>query len=642
MRWTAALCCLLAAVVSAQAQDSSEKVRGRDDWIDELKLDTRTLLSGTWNCTLDSTTCTGTSGDAATELDDGDSILLYDGTYWRSYRVDGEPSGANTFERSEPAGDARYDAINSSALYQLNTGLTATLLPVMDGAGTASGMSLSTAGIGADQVSTDEIHNLTEDDVTHSWGDGTPEGSVTADPGSLYIDYTNAVVYLKESGDDTNTGWVDQGVIPSGSDPDATCTTGELYLDTDTSSDTNCTTTADDELCICSDTDTWSAFGSYYALSGYHSATHYSTYPSDFVGDYEGFESYNDGDDTDDISDWQMGRSSWATNATWVTGSPDAYVTANSNGIGWAWVGQDGGETWNFAAYYRVLLPSGYPSLDFEARFGGWEESLGGNGVFVVWTEDSSDVKVYWDKAVGETQLGDTQTCGTFNDGEEHGVRIQFSGSRDDLDISYKMWPIAEAEPEDWCAEWEALDCDDSIDASGLWIGWLSHYNAKWYEIHKTGINPDFSPGGDPILPMHIGAIPVLSRSYEGQMVVITEDGELGAADMIPSQASSGTDPAATCTVGEVYLDTDTSSDTNCTTSWDNSWCLCADTDTWVALDNQPYSRIRSGADPGATCTVGDIYLDTDETDDTNCTTTADNSLCVCTATDTWTALENN
>lgn len=51
---------------------------------------------------------------------------------------------------------------------------------------------------------------------------------------------------------------------------------------------------------------------------------------------------------------------------------------------------------------------------------------------------------------------------------------------------------------------------------------------------------------------------------------------------------------------------------------------------------------IPSGADPGATCTVGQVYIDTDETVDTNCTTTADNSLCICTATNTWTALENN
>jgi len=50
----------------------------------------------------------------------------------------------------------------------------------------------------------------------------------------------------------------------------------------------------------------------------------------------------------------------------------------------------------------------------------------------------------------------------------------------------------------------------------------------------------------------------------------------------------------------------------------------------------------RAGAAPPATCNAGAIFIDTDETDDTNCTTTNDNSLCLCTAADTWTALENN
>lgn len=53
-------------------------------------------------------------------------------------------------------------------------------------------------------------------------------------------------------------------------------------------------------------------------------------------------------------------------------------------------------------------------------------------------------------------------------------------------------------------------------------------------------------------------------------------------------------------------------------------------------------SHITIGASPAATCTAGQIHIDTDQTVDTNCTTTADNSLCLCTAADTWTALENN
>lgn len=46
--------------------------------------------------------------------------------------------------------------------------------------------------------------------------------------------------------------------------------------------------------------------------------------------------------------------------------------------------------------------------------------------------------------------------------------------------------------------------------------------------------------------------------------------------------------------------------------------------------------NVPSGASPPATCTVGDMFWDTDETDDTVITTTNDNALLFCGATDTW------
>lgn len=51
---------------------------------------------------------------------------------------------------------------------------------------------------------------------------------------------------------------------------------------------------------------------------------------------------------------------------------------------------------------------------------------------------------------------------------------------------------------------------------------------------------------------------------------------------------------------------------------------------------------IGAGASPAATCTAGELWIDTDETVDTNCTTTNDNSLCLCVASNTWTQLNNN
>ena len=43
------------------------------------------------------------------------------------------------------------------------------------------------------------------------WGAGSPEGVVTANPGSLYLNISgggNTTLYIKESGTQTNTGWV--------------------------------------------------------------------------------------------------------------------------------------------------------------------------------------------------------------------------------------------------------------------------------------------------------------------------------------------------------------------------------------------------------------------------------------------------
>ena len=53
-------------------------------------------------------------------------------------------------------------------------------------------------------------------------------------------------------------------------------------------------------------------------------------------------------------------------------------------------------------------------------------------------------------------------------------------------------------------------------------------------------------------------------------------------------------------------------------------------------------SHVTIGGAPAATCTAGQIHIDTNENNDSNCTTTNINSLCLCVATDTWVALENN
>lgn len=47
---------------------------------------------------------------------------------------------------------------------------------------------------------------------------------------------------------------------------------------------------------------------------------------------------------------------------------------------------------------------------------------------------------------------------------------------------------------------------------------------------------------------------------------------------------------------------------------------------------------IPSGDDPASTCTTGDLFMDLDQTVDTDCATTADNTLCCCVAPNTWAA----
>lgn len=40
-------------------------------------------------------------------------------------------------------------------------------------------------------------------------GSGSPQGVQTADPGNTYWDQLNSVLYIKDSGVGTNTGWLE-------------------------------------------------------------------------------------------------------------------------------------------------------------------------------------------------------------------------------------------------------------------------------------------------------------------------------------------------------------------------------------------------------------------------------------------------
>lgn len=77
----------------------------------------------------------------------------------------------------------------------------------------------------------------------------------------------SAEIKLDAANDDSSEVTVTDGVttitgtliIPSGADPPGTCTVGEIYIDTDTTTDTNCTTAVDGDICVCEPANTWTS-----------------------------------------------------------------------------------------------------------------------------------------------------------------------------------------------------------------------------------------------------------------------------------------------------------------------------------------------------------------------------------------------
>ncbi|UCG35639.1 MAG: hypothetical protein JSW17_02250 [Candidatus Omnitrophota bacterium] len=65
------------------------------------------------------------------------------------------------------------------------------------------------ANLDVEDTSGSEFIRLTTavDNIGMYGGAGSPEGAVTAQLGSIYFDYTNGAAYLKDTGDNTNTGW---------------------------------------------------------------------------------------------------------------------------------------------------------------------------------------------------------------------------------------------------------------------------------------------------------------------------------------------------------------------------------------------------------------------------------------------------
>ncbi len=90
---------------------------------------------------------------------------------------------------------------------------------------------------------------------------------------------------------------------------------------------------------------------------------------------------------------------------------------------------------------------------------------------------------------------------------------------------------------------------------------------------------------------------------------------------------------------GMMAIVLDGASSSDCTTGGGSAVSLCLyEVSAWRGITG----NVPIGAFPPATCSAGEVFIDTAEGTDTNCTTTSDNSLCLCVAADTWVELDNN
>lgn len=162
----------------AYAQHSHVDVRGMHDIGDATFL-ACTELSGSWTCSAGSTSCTGSGGDAATELDDGDIIELQSSNGWERFEVNGEPSGADALDRQEYYGagqnrtrDLLY-AVSGSTLWLCNDGLTSALKTLTSGSGGVSTLRLSTTDVASAAIGLTAGASVTENSdgylTTGSW-----------------------------------------------------------------------------------------------------------------------------------------------------------------------------------------------------------------------------------------------------------------------------------------------------------------------------------------------------------------------------------------------------------------------------------------------------------------------------------------
>jgi len=124
----------------------------------------------------------------------------------------------------------------------------------------------------------------------------------------------------------------------------------------------------------------------------------------------------------------------------------------------------------------------------------------------------------------------------------------------------------------------------------------------SWVLPNANGIVPVFQssilPGADNLLLVTVGVQGAIEAAAVGNTLnpatgVMELSGSLTAPVVVASTTAripSGADPSSACTLGDVYMDTDTASDTSCTTGFNGALCRCSVTGapgTWVGETTQ-------------------------------------------------------
>jgi hypothetical protein len=189
------------------------------------------ILSGTWDCT--GTTCSCIADcPGVTELSDGDYVALDTGLAtrpWKSYKVNGAPAAANTFQRLDQRSTAPYAAVSGSALYHCGKGADGTLRVIYDGNGVATALLIATDQVGVAYDGGNAATELIE--ITNTYEPSAGETGSTAelvfslfgsdDDGSTYAKHAAAKWKVIKTAD-----WVSSGEGDFSSDFEAWQTIG--------------------------------------------------------------------------------------------------------------------------------------------------------------------------------------------------------------------------------------------------------------------------------------------------------------------------------------------------------------------------------------------------------------------------------